>query len=55
MEVMSKSLNVKISEVREEERKKAALEKEEAVKKIAIEHEVAIKAKDQALQKESEK
>ena len=55
MEVMSKSLNVKISEVREEERKKAALEREEAFKKIAIEHEAAIKAKDKALKKEAEK
>ena len=46
---MSKSLTEKISEVREEERKKVAIEKEQAIKKIAIENEAAMRAKDAAL------
>ena len=55
-EVMSKSLTEKIHEVREDERKQAALEKEQALKKLACEHqaaqerhEAAMKVKDTAL------
>ena len=46
---MQKGLTEKINEVREEERKKAALEKEEATKKLTIEHQAAMKAKDSAM------
>ena len=45
-EVITKSLAVKIDEVRVEERKKAALEKEDALKKQAIEH---LKKEEEAL------
>ena len=42
-EVLSKSLTEKIKEVRDEERKKAALEKEEEIKKIDLEYQAAMK------------
>ena len=42
-EVLSKSLTEKIKEVRDEERKKAALEKEEEIKKIDLEYQAAFK------------
>jgi hypothetical protein len=42
-EVLSKSLTEKIKEVRDEERKKAALEKEEEIKKIDLDYQAAMK------------
>ena len=42
-EVLSKSLTEKIKEVRDEERKKAALEKEEEIKKIDLKYQAAFK------------